>query len=343
MKRLVLYLFFVKFTVILSGCNIEDSGYNGFLGQNNSMWTQSMFLRGYKPSSNERLEEKHIQELARNVNAHKVKYVYIFAGPFQSDGHLPKYGFSQTAINSVRLLKSYSPQLVILPWIGGIQNKTVYLEDSTWVQNALTDTKKLIETLKVSGVHVDFEFLLPGDPYLDRTIPRVQTTNDLETYGNNVNLFHAKLRKQVPTAFISSVVLASIAQTKPWKRKTTHHELEKLIQNIDQLCFLYYDTQIDNQYDFSVGCLNLIQGIDSLSLKKNIQYLIGIGTFTNEPQLRKYRNMQIENVQNTLNVIRRNARDVNSKKRIVDGIAIYCDWATDQNEWNQFKDGWVKY
>lgn len=328
---------------MLSGCDLKSGEYKNLIGQHNSIWTQSLVLRGYKPSTNEKLTPEHLKEFALNMNKHKVRYAYLFAGPFQGDGYLPDYGFSETAIESIRLLKLYNPQLIILPWIGGIQNKTVHLEDTVWVQNALNDTKKLVEALQVPGVHIDFEFMLPGDPYLDRTIKQVRSENDLKNYGGYVNLFHAKLRQLLPTQFISSVVLAPIAQTRPWKRKTSQSELKQLINYVDQLSFLYYDTQINNQYDFSKGCLSLIQLIDTLSQKRDIQYLIGIGTFINEPELQKYRNLKIENIPNTLNVIRQQARAVNTNKILVDGIAIYCDWATDQHEWEEFDEGWANY
>ena len=73
-----------------------------------------------------------------------IKYTYIFAGPFDTEGFLPSYSFSETAINSVKLLKHYYPEIVILPWIGGIQNKTVFLNDSLWVKNVINDSKRLI-------------------------------------------------------------------------------------------------------------------------------------------------------------------------------------------------------
>ena len=127
-------------------------------------------MRGYKPSTGEKISNEHIKEYAETLKNNKIKYAYLFAGPYGEDGHLPEYAFSEIAVNSVKTLKGYYPEIVILPWVGGVQNKTVYLNDSLWVNNALIDTRKLLNTLDVPGVHIDLEFILPGDSFLDKEI-----------------------------------------------------------------------------------------------------------------------------------------------------------------------------
>jgi len=322
-------------------CTTSDSQFKDLFGQENSVWAESIYLRGYQPTTFEKLTDDHLKKYAETLKNNGVKYTYLFAGPYDETGHLPSYSFSNTAINSVRKLKEYYPEIVILPWVGGVQNKTVYLGDSTWVENALLDTKKLINILNVPGVHVDFEYILSGDFYLDQTI-RKEKPGDRENHGNNVNTFHRKLRALLPKAFISSVVVATSPDTKPWKRKTTMDELKVLTNYVDQLSFLYYDTHIDNQEIFETNCYSLLKDIQTLKLERNIQYLVAIGTFVNVPELRKYRNLDIENIPNSLSTIKKEAIRVDSTMQIIDGIAIYSDWATDKKEWKQFQRHWAK-
>lgn len=310
------------------------------LGQNNAIWSESIYLRGYRPSTHEYLTVDQIINFASTLKAHRIKYAYLFAGPYSADGHLPPYAFSDSAVQTVRLLKQYNPQMVILPWVGGVQNRTVYLGDSSWITNALADTKKLITTLGVSGVHVDLEYIKAGEPFLDSTIQK-EKPGDYQAYGDNVNSFHRKLRSLIPDAFISSVVVATSPGTKPWKRKTSISELKELTKYVDQLAFLYYDTYINDQSVFEENCQDLIKDIETLRNERNIQYLIGIGTFINAPELQKYRNLDIENIPNTLHTIKNKIHDINSSKKLVDGIAIFCDWQTDSLEWKQFDDNWV--
>src|SRR5688572_27641804 len=109
------------------------------LPQNNAIWAESLYFRGARPTSGEVLTESHIERYANTLKKNKVKYAFIFSGPYGIDGRLPFYAFSETAINSVKRFKHYYPDIVILPWIGGIQNKTVHLGDSLWEKNAIAD------------------------------------------------------------------------------------------------------------------------------------------------------------------------------------------------------------
>ena len=339
MKRI-----YIIYNLIIWGflvqCSSSEHKTDRLFGQANSVWTESIYLRGYQPTTLEKLTDEHLKTYAETLKKNGVKYAYLFAGPYGEDGHLPDYAFSDVAINSIKQLKRYYPDIIILPWIGGVQNKTVYLGDPTWVAQAITDTKKLVETLNVPGVHIDFEYILPGDAYLDQTI-KTESPGQREQHGNNVNEFHKKLRQVIPDAFISSVVVATSPDTKPWKRKTTMEELHVLTQYVDQLAFLYYDTYISDQVIFEKNCYQLLQDIKTLKNENDIQYLVAIGTFTNVPELHKYRNLDIENIPNSLKTIKREAVRVDSTNRVVDGIALFSDWATDNDEWTAFRRHWA--
>jgi len=343
MKTIKLYNIILLLLLVNTRCQDSNKSLKvNLFGQENAVWTESKFLRGYKPSNGKKLTNREIKNFAHNLKNNNVKYAYLFAGPYQEDGHLPEYPYSEIAKHSVEKLKEYYPEIVILPWIGGIQNKTVYLGDSTWVKNALMDTKRLIESLKVPGVHIDFEYILKGNPYLDTTI-ELEKPLDKEAYANNVNSFHARLRVLLPDSFISSVVTATSPDTKPWKRKTTIKELSILIKHIDQLSFLYYDTHINSQDVFEQNCVSLIRDMETLKqFNERIQLLIGIGTFINRPELRTFRDLKIENISNSLTVIKKSVTKVNDAEKIVDGIAIFCDWETDKLEWKDFYTNWVK-
>lgn len=321
-----------------SGCQPKKAHH--IFGQENAVWVESIYFRGYRPSTGHKLTNKHIEQLAHKLKNNGIKYAYIFAGPYQEDGHLPNYAFSDTARRSVQLIKALYPELVILPWLGGVQDKTVNLGDSIWRDNAIADTKKLIDTLNVSGVHIDFEYILRGEPFLDKDLKPEQPAA-LENYGYWVNEFHQELRNTLPRAFISSVVLATSPATQPWKRKTTLAELEGLAPWVDQLSFLYYDTGISDEVIFKNNCKYLVKDINTLKQKSaNTQFLIAIGTFINHPALRKYRHLEIENIPNSLQIIKESIVEQNKEEELVSGIALFCDWQTDVYEWKNFYDNW---
>lgn len=307
---------------------------------NNAIWGESIYMRGYQPTTYDELTDDAVEEYAELLKANHIRYAYLFAGPYGKDGHLPSFAFSDTAKRSIQLLKKYYPEIQILPWIGGIQNHTVYIGDSSWVNNALTDTKKLVEDLGVPGVHVDLEFIVKGEPYLQPVIDN-EKPGDMQSYPTNVNIFHRRLRELLPNAFISSVVVADLPDTRPWKRKTSFEDLRTLVKYIDQLSFLYYDTHINNRELFSKNCVNLLKIIKNLNDERDIQYLVAIGTFINAPELHKYRDMSLENIPNTLAVIKQSAKEVDPNRQLVDGISIYCDWETNRTEWQEFRENWT--
>lgn len=207
--------FLLIFFLLLVSCDTKDAYAPGM---ENAVWAESVFLRGYHPADFSRLTDSDLIILASTLQSNNIRYAYLFAGPFGKDGLLPAYAFSDTAVQSVKTLQSLYPGIVILPWVGGIQNKTVFLNDSLWVKNALDDSKRLINTLNVPGLHFDFEFILEGDKFLDRTEVK-GGSGDIKAYGRNVNEFHRLFRELMPEAFISSVVVSTSPGTKPGKER----------------------------------------------------------------------------------------------------------------------------
>ena len=332
------FLFFIALLVV--GCRRSEDRSRV---QKNAIWSESIYFRGFQPTTGEKLTTERLRSFGETLRRNKIMYAYIFAGPFGKDGYLPGYAFSDTALNSVKFLREHYPEIVVLPWIGGVQNRTVYLGDSLWCKNALASTERLMRKLEVPGVHVDLEFILRGDPYLDETMD-LEHDGDLEAYGRNVNEFHRRLRELLPHAFISSVVTATSPQTRPWKRKTSMEELKILINYVDQISFLFYDTQINDQQRFEEGCyalINDIQTLKSFGVDNRTQFLVSIGTFINRRELWKYRNLTLESIPNTLKTIIRSEASLKAGGPIVDGISIFCDWETEEAEWAEFYDNWV--
>ncbi len=111
-----------------------------FAGQRNAVWAGSIYLRGFDPTTQEKLTEGKLINLAERLKSNGIRYLYVFAGPYQKDGHLPSYAFSAHARTSVALLKKAYPSLKILAWVGGVEDKTVHLENETWRETSIRET-----------------------------------------------------------------------------------------------------------------------------------------------------------------------------------------------------------
>ena len=74
----------------------------------NATWVKSIFFRGFDPTTKKKLTLKDVEDLAMRLKANHIRYAYIFAGPYENDGHLPSYVFSQQAKESIKILKKKS-------------------------------------------------------------------------------------------------------------------------------------------------------------------------------------------------------------------------------------------
>lgn len=315
--------FLFIFSLIILCSSVVDA-------KENATWIRSLFFRGFDPITKKKLVVKDIEDLATRLKKNNIHYAYIFSGPFDRSGHLPGYVFSHQAKESISTFKKIYPDLKILPWIGGVQNKTVHLEKMEWVQNAIGDITKLVNVLPVDGIHLDLEYIL----YPEKKF-------NLKKIGSNIYAgywitFHKLLRNSLPNTFLSTVVVSSATGTKPWKYKHSFDDIKKISPTMDQISFMFYETSIHDQQLYRENLLEQLQQIQKIKAehKENFpQYLLGIGTFDSEKKLKNYRDLRFENNITTLTVLKELEEKINSPKSIIDGLAIYSEWETTDSEW----------
>lgn len=307
-------------------------------GQENALWVQSSFLRGYRPSTGALMGDRDAEELARLLTRNHIRSAFLFAGPFLPNGDVPEWATSKRALDTVAILKRLAPSVRIVPWVGGLEHKQVWLEDPAWVERALDSTSHLLERWQVDAVHVNFEYLLFGaDPD-----PRIE-------YPRRFNEFFERLRKRLPGAFISTVVPATSSDTRPWKYKHSVEEIAQLSRDVDQVALLFFDTALKDQATFEANMRQQLGHVAAWKQRQlreghRVEFLLGTGTFVNPTaRLQSYRDLRIENIPNHLGTLRRLVDDVQYPERVVDGLAIFCDWETDADEWSQLRENWLEW
>lgn len=302
----------------------------------NALWVQSLYFRGTQPTTLEPLKREDLVKLCKTFNKNHIRYAYMFAGPYDTNGTLPEYAFSDTARSSVDFIRARCPNLEILPWVGGVVNKTVFLNDPVWCSNAVKSTSRLLSRLKLSGVHVNFEFFTYE--IKDEYYPG---QNNIDRFGQDELDFFRSLRRELPNSFLSTVAVTTSTNAFHWKRKNTFQEIQILGTIVNQISFLCFDTSIQDNASFR-SCLSQ-QLSDIRSWKSNsgraVQYLIGVGTFINKPDLWKFRNLEIESITNTLNVLRDLLSPPNQND--ISGLAIFADWTTEDEEWRELRELWL--
>lgn len=92
--------------VIVANCHAENPSHGA--------WTQSLFFRGFNPTTGAKLRMSDIVKLAEDAKSNQIRDLYLFAGPFNADGSIPEYAFSQTARGTVKRLRELAPQVRVL-------------------------------------------------------------------------------------------------------------------------------------------------------------------------------------------------------------------------------------
>jgi hypothetical protein len=331
-KRLLLSLFIFATSYPLHAQGLDSH----FRGQENAVWAGSIFLRGFDPTTHERLTNEKGIAFADRLKRNGVRYVYVFAGPYQKDGHLPEYAFSEQARSTIALLKGTYPSLKILPWIGGIEDKTVHLEKAAWLETSVREAARLMASIPFDGVHIDFEYVLFPE--------KSASTTPIDQYDSAWVKFHEKLRDRLPKAFISTVVVSSAPGTRPWKHKHEMRDLLEISRKADQVAFMYYETHLREAALYRENMRLQLRQISQM--KKDLasrapEYLFGIGTFKSEKALKSYRDMRFENVSTTLRTLSELLDELSPSERLIDGLAIYGEWTTTKADWAQIRKLWV--
>jgi len=160
-----------------------------------------------------------------------------------------------------------------------------------------------------------------------------------EEYSKQWVLFHKKLRQALPESFISSVAVSIASGAKPWKHKHTLNEIKEISSFVNQISFMFYETSLMDLKDYNDNLkeqILMIKDLKNFSANQS-QYLIGLGIFNEEANLKTYRDLGFKNLPSTLGLMQKIENSTGKKEDIVDGFAIYCEWMTTEQEWRELR------
>ena len=308
-------------------------------GPSHGMWTQSLFFRGFNPTTGSKLRMTDIVQLSKDAKSNSIRDLYIFAGPFNADGSIPEYAFSQTARSTIKRLRELAPQVRVLPWLGGLQDKTVFLNNSAWRARAIDDTIRLTQFLGVAGAHLDFEYILPSSTFVIQTEHIPAERSPMNMYHPSMRDFFRELKQKAPSLFISTVFPSSAPEVSPWKINPTRRELEEVAPLTNQISLLFYDTSIKSQELFEQGMRHQLEDIVAVrKASPSTEMNVAFGTFINYEALHPYRDLSIENLPNSFATLKRALHGLAAGNPL-SGISIFCEWETEAAEWDQFREG----
>ena len=256
-------------------------------------------------------DDQRIQELADLLASHGVKYVFPHVCPCNPSGSISPVDPVQTE----RFLDHFADFRVI-PWIGGVLDVQCSPESPQWRNRFISSAVDLLQSHpRLAGVQLNIEPMPTGNA-------------DFLTLLDGI-------RQAMPAGKIVSV--AAYPPPTRWHPYADVHWDEpyfrQVARRVDQLAPMMYDTAIKlpKLYRYLMSAWTS----DILEWSGDTQVLLGIPTYDDAGV--GYHFPRVENLQNALLGIHAGLSKTIPLRRNYAGVAIYCEWEMDQQEWSLLK------
>jgi hypothetical protein len=204
----------------------------------------------------------------------------------------------------------------VVPWVGGVLDNHCSPDSPQWRTNFISSVLALLQSHpRLAGVQVNIEPMPTGNP--------------------DFLILLEELRQAMPEGKILSV--AAYPPPTRWHPYPDVHWDEDYFRQVarraDQLAPMMYDTAIQ--------CPKVYQHLMSswttevLDWSGDSEVLLGIPAYDDAGV--GYHFPKVENLQNALSGIHAGLSGCESLPKNYAGVAIYCEWEMDRQEWSQFE------
>jgi hypothetical protein len=235
--------------------------------------------------------------------------------PADERGRLPK-----TSAQQIEMFLDEFSGFRVMPWVGGPNGDQVRLNDKKWRAGFVESISDLFTTHpRLAGVHINIEPMTSGD------------TNFLTLLD--------ELRVTLPKE-----KLISIAAYPPPTRFQPFADVhwsqdyfQQVARRSNQMVVMMYDTGLNKSklYQHLMSAWT----IEALDWSGSTSVLLGVPTYSDTGV--DYHNPKVENLENALLGIHRGLA-TKPLPANYQGVAIYCEWETDTNEWQYLENHFLK-
>jgi hypothetical protein len=281
----------------------------------NGLWVGHQWYTGRKVRGGALLGRAERQAFVKRLQLHHIKWVFVHAGPLNDDGTISD---APTAFSAQ--LRKDTPDIEWIPWVGGDTRK-LHLADREW-RKSVVATAMMLRDAGFRGVHLDLEPIHDGEPGYLELFDELRAA-----LGPNFLLSHAT-RRTGPFGlglgnwfWSESFYRAAMART-------------------DQTVLMAYDTSFRLKKNY-IGFVAHETGLllDWACAAPPHRVLIGIPSYEDVPRLS---NPKVENIENASLGVRAALEDKPSRLACLDGVAVYAEWVTDEDEWAAYEKSWAQ-
>jgi hypothetical protein len=295
-----------------------DLKQNGIWIQHGWLGDDNWFLENQKLDRIGHFRDRSkIKELALLLKEHNIKDIFPHLCPTSSNGNIPEIDKEQTKI----FLEEFN-DFRVMPWVGGVLNKHVFLDSPIWRENFITSANNLLTSYpKFKGIHINIE--------------------PCPTGNQDLILLLEELRKGIPQDRIISI--AAYPPPTPLHPYPDVHWDEpyykQIADRVDQIVVMMYDTAIkDNQAYIQ---LMAQWSREILDWSKPSSVLLGLPAY--EDAGVGYHDPKVENLTHALYGIQMQLSHYETLPLNYKGIAIYSEWEMDDKEWQLLKETFLRY
>ena len=317
---IVLAIFLGAYAAWQPGLDITDGRHD--LGQN-GIWLghgwlgdDEWFIANGKTNELSHFRDvQQIRTLSALLKQHHIKDVFPHLCPSDAYGNLPGIDGAQAK----HFLAGFH-EFRVIPWIGGPAGTSTRYPDPKWRALFIRSITNLLATYPdFAGVQINIEPLTSGD-------------KDFLILLENI---HAAL----PPGKILSV--AAYPPPTRWQPSADVHWDESYFREVarrsDQMALMMYDTGVRVPKIYEHIMADWTREVLAWSDGKPV--LLGVPTYNDTGV--DYHHPKVENLRTALLGIHR-ALAVEAIPSNYQGVAIYCEWETDNDEWNYFQTHFVK-
>jgi hypothetical protein len=284
----------------------------------NATWLEHRWLEKTQPMA-------ATESLLAMLSAHGIRYVYPHVIPFDRSGRLPPHSREQMRA-FLGAARRVAPDMKVLPWIGGVRvgyrrmrAGTVDLTDITQRQQIVAECRGLIDE-GFDGIHLNVE------PLDDGNVEFIALLNALRTaVGPN------------------RILSVSTVRPAPFSLPGTHNFVwtaayyRRIAAVADQIVVMVYDTGLPTTalYRRYVSYAARFM-TETLGPQSRTRVQLGVPSYDESGIMHR---AKVETLENALLGVVSGLRGAGHGGTF-EGVAIYAEWTTDEEEWNAYERLW---
>jgi exosortase K len=285
--------------------------------RHNGLWAGSKWYTGFDADTGKPVHPGEMESLRTLLTTNRIKYVYVRAGRISPSGHvehIPGPVFFE--------LKNRMPEVVFLPWLSGHASE-LPLQDPEW-RNRVIQSLGRLSAAGVTGIHLNIEPIRNEHPGYVELLRGIR-----DRFDGTFFISHATCRV-APVGLIGSV-MPRYFWSPEFYRAT--------MRAADQTVLMGYNTTLWSRKMYCSYMKKQTQTLlECASKVPRHQVLIGIPSYDRASFLF---DPLVENMVSASLGIRAALEEMPSLPQAFKGVAIYANWTTSPEEWQQFRENWL--